>query len=326
MPIFSPEAFQGSLTRKNYFEGWYCKQVSADRSAVFSFIPGISLSAQDSHAFIQVINGITAETHYCTFPVESFSASSERFDVTIGKNRFSRDGISIDIDQDGIAISGELTYKNHVLFPQSLFAPGIMGPFSYIPRMECNHGMVSANHAVMGTLSVAGSKVNFSGGDGYIEKDWGRSFPQSWIWVQCNSFETPDSSFMLSVAKIPSMGTWFTGFVGFFYCEGVFHTFATWNGSKIISVDRTGSFLTIVIKKGLLRCTVTAEHKFSGMLRAPSLGGMNRHIKESVDSSISVKLENQTGTITEIHGTHAGLEIIEAIFSVLKDSGIPCSA
>jgi len=326
MSIFVPEAFQGNLSKKSYFEGWYCKQVSADRTAVYSFIPGISLSETDSHSFIQIINGITAETHYLTFPVEQFSASRDRFEVLIGKNRFSREGIFLEIDQDGITLCGQLTYTNHVPFPQSIFAPGIMGPFSYIPNMECNHGMVSANHTVSGTLTINGLEIDFRNGEGYIEKDWGRSFPQSWIWIQCNSFTTPNSSCMLSVAKIPSMGTWFTGFLGFFYHEGVFHTFATWNGSKISSVTRSGAVLIIVIQKKKIRFTFTVEQKSSGTLIAPTSGTMNRHIKESVDSEITVKMENQREILAEIHGIRAGLECIESIFNVLTESGIVCSA
>ena len=108
MNFFRSEAFQGTVQKKNYFEGWYCKQVSADRLAIYSFIPGISLNKIESHAFIQVINGITARTHYLSFPVDAFWASSDRFDVTIGNNRFSSKGISLNLDQENVVISGEL--------------------------------------------------------------------------------------------------------------------------------------------------------------------------------------------------------------------------
>lgn len=325
MSIFHPEAFQGKIKNKSYFEGWYLKQVSADRSAIYSFIPGISLSKTNSHAFVQVINGLTAQTRYISFPVESFRASRNQFDVKIGTNQFSNEGISLNLIQDDLSITGKLSFENHIQFPKSIFAPGIMGPFTYFPNMECNHGLVSANHKVKGSLLINGSEVNFTNGDGYIEKDWGRSFPQSWIWVQCNSFNSPDSSCMLSIAKIPSFGTWFTGFLGFFYHQGVFHTFATWNKSKIVSVERSGSFLTIVIKKGKLTFILTAEQKSSGTLLAPSMGTMDRHIKESVDSTLTVTMKDRNATIAHIKGFHAGMEVIESIFEVLKKSGIPCT-
>lgn len=308
--IFSPEVFQGSLRQTRYFEGWYLKQVSVDRSAVYSFIPGVSLTPTGSHAFIQIINGITAETHYIQFPMSQFSASKRQFDVTIGKNHFSKNSVSLDIQTDEISIRGELTYQDTVPFPHSIFAPGIMGPFTYIPNMECNHGMVSANHKVKGSLLVNGETINFNDGAGYIEKDWGRSFPESWIWIQCNSFELKDTSFMLSIAKIPSFGFSFTGFLGFFYHEGKFETFATWNGSKIITEEKNEKGIKIEIRKGDLVYEVIAIQKMSGILKAPKSGEMERHIKESVDSDLKVRVMRRGEELAKVNGTHAGLEIV----------------
>lgn len=64
MKLFKPEVFQGNLSGKRYFEGWYFKHVSADLQQVYSFIPGVALNASHPHAFIQVINGISGETQY----------------------------------------------------------------------------------------------------------------------------------------------------------------------------------------------------------------------------------------------------------------------
>ena len=51
-----------------------------------------------------------------------------------------------------------------------------MGPFSFVPLMECYHGILSMNHSLKGTLSFQGENLLFTGGKGYIEKDWGHSF------------------------------------------------------------------------------------------------------------------------------------------------------
>ena len=50
-----PILFQGNLNKKNYFEGWYYKQVSADQNVSLSFIPAVSLNESDQHSFIQYI-------------------------------------------------------------------------------------------------------------------------------------------------------------------------------------------------------------------------------------------------------------------------------
>ena len=71
--IYEPGIFQGNLEKRNYFEGWYFKHVSEDLTHVYSFIPGVSISLNNHHAFIQVINGISGETEYVPYPLEEFS-------------------------------------------------------------------------------------------------------------------------------------------------------------------------------------------------------------------------------------------------------------
>ncbi len=59
--IKNPILFQGHLKKRNYFEGWYYKQVTADQKTSLSFIPGVSLNKNDSHSFIQYILVTTDE-------------------------------------------------------------------------------------------------------------------------------------------------------------------------------------------------------------------------------------------------------------------------
>ncbi len=59
------------------------------------------------------------------------------------------------------------------------------------------------DHSVSGELEFNGEPVDFSGGRGYIEKDWGSYFPEGYIWLQSNHFDEPGISAKTSVAKIP---------------------------------------------------------------------------------------------------------------------------
>ena len=67
--------------------------VAKDGSSILSVIPGISLSSdgKEQHAFIQLINCVTAQTSYYSFPIEEFSFSKKEFAVKIGDNYFSKD-------------------------------------------------------------------------------------------------------------------------------------------------------------------------------------------------------------------------------------------
>jgi hypothetical protein len=80
--------------------------------------------------------------------------------------------------------------------------------------MECFHGIVSFGHSLGGTLSVEGKPVDFGGGRGYIEKDWGTAFPAGYVWLNSNHIDTdPRACLIASVAIIPWLKASFRGFI-----------------------------------------------------------------------------------------------------------------
>jgi tocopherol cyclase len=319
LKLYKPEIFQGSLSLKNYFEGWYFKQVSGSGDQVYSFIPGISLTKDDPHAFIQVINGITGDTHYVQYDLNQFSWNTKRFEVKIGSSVFSGEGIQLDINSEGIKVNGQIGFSGKVPYPSGLLSPGVMGWYSFVPFMECKHGVVSVSHQLSGSLVINESLVNFGGGKGYIEKDWGTSFPKAWLWLQCNTFAKSNASLMISVADIPWLGSYFLGLIGFLYVDGKFYLFNTYSKSTIQKLEKQENSIHIELESRHNKLVVDVKKNLTGVLKAPQLGSMVRHIKESVDSEVSVRLLDKTGnTLFTDEGHHAGLEEIDAIFGYLK--------
>ena len=96
---FRPWVYQGRRRAKSYFEGWYYKLVDAGGHHIWSVIPGISFS-QDPHAFVQWIEGRTGQTGYIRYPREAFSYKSDRLEVRVGANRFTGDGLSLDLQEE----------------------------------------------------------------------------------------------------------------------------------------------------------------------------------------------------------------------------------
>ena len=45
-----------------------------------------------------------------------------------------------------------------------------MGPFSFVPFMECYHGVLSMNHSIKGRLDFNGESLSFDNGKGYMER------------------------------------------------------------------------------------------------------------------------------------------------------------
>jgi tocopherol cyclase len=317
--VLHPEIFQGSMKKKSYFEGWYYKHVTHDLNQVWSFIPGISLNEMDPHAFIQVINGVTGKTDYISYPQDKFAWDKNRLYLKIGDSVFTENFIDLNIENQAIKATGQLNYHNIVKYPKSILSPGIMGWYSYIPTMECKHGVVSVNHDITGSLKINNSHIDFDGGKGYIEKDWGTSFPEAWLWIQANNFNEKESSFSFSVAKIPWRGKYFIGFIAFLFYNKKFFLFSTYNNSVINEMNHSADTVNLKMKNKEAVLKVSTHKSSFVDLRAPVEGQMSRRIKESVDSDITLSLfDHNDNLLYSDTSKRAGLEIIEEIFEYIR--------
>ena len=118
-----PERFQGSLKKRQYFEGWYFKIVSSNQDSIFAIIPGIILNRKErtSHAFIQVLDGIQVKYYYLKYPLDTFSYSSSKFESWIENSYFSAEEVKLDIQNEDISIQGELKITDLTPLPKKLF-------------------------------------------------------------------------------------------------------------------------------------------------------------------------------------------------------------
>jgi hypothetical protein len=259
-----------------------------------------------------VIHATTGESSYLRYPLNAFSYSRREFRIEVGPNHFSGRGVLLNLDHESIQMKGELRMEQLHPFPVTLASPGIMGWYSYVPFMECYHGVVSMQHRITGKLSVNGSEIDFDGGKGYIEKDWGRSMPSDWIWIQSNHFgNDPGASFMISLARIPWLRGYFPGFLSFLLADGKLYRFATYNRSRVEKLEVTGEHVHMELKNRRYRLKVRALIRDGGVLKAPRHGAMDREIRESIVSSVEVELTGNRGEVLfQDSGSHAGLEIV----------------
>lgn len=310
----NPNIFQGNRKRKKYFEGWYFKMVSADGSSILSVIPGISLShnGEKQHAFIQIIDGKSAKTFYYVYPIEEFVFSKKRFVVRIGDNYFSEDRVILDIQNDSTSIKGEIHMSDHVnLSHNKKKKKGIMGWYRFVPFMQCYHGVVSLTHNLNGSLIKDNKTYNFDNGLGYIEKDWGKSMPSDWIWMQSNNFNSENTSFMLSVANIPWMGSSFTGFLGFFLHDSILQRFGTYTHAKLHMETSNSDTIRITITDKTYTYLIETYRNKSGVLKAPVKGSMDRRISESIDAKLLLKVMDKNANVIFSDSTSiAGLETV----------------
>lgn len=309
-----PMKFQGNKNKKKYFEGWYYKLVCKNKLNSIAFIPGLSLNKDDSHAFIQVFitNHLSndLQTTYIRYDLDEFIFDDSNNILSLGHCKFGLDDICIDISTDDLKVNGQVKLSNRVDIQRNIFSPSIMGFFRYIPNMECYHGVVSMTHDLSGSLEVNQQKIDFNDGKGYIEKDWGTSFPNEYVWIQSNHFSDPDTSFMFSYATIPFLGLKFKGFIINLLIKNVEYRFATYNFSKVVSVDADSNKVTFVIKKGKYKLHVFAKNKETIHLASPNMGIMKDKIKEGLSGIVTITLYKRGKLIYQDTGKQSGLEIM----------------
>lgn len=315
--IWHPDAFHYHHLigkGKSFFEGWYFKLVEPDGQKPCAIIPGVFLG-QDAHAFIQFLDGRAGKSWYHRYPLESFEAATGRFKVSIEKNTFGLQGIHLDIDSrepgQNQRILGTVNFHGLSPWPVTWYWPGVMGPYAFIPFMECNHGILSLDHPLSGELEVDGKKTSYDEGRGYMEKDWGRSFPEGYVWTQSNHFERPGICVTASVAVIPWLRGAFRGFLVGFLLDGALHRFTTYNGSRIEELSLTRTHLHLRIRNRTHRLTVDAEKAQGALLRAPYERDMLERVAETMTSTVSVHLESLRSheTLFEGVGRHACMEL-----------------
>ncbi len=258
-----------------YFEGFYFRHQSPGGD-LLALIPARHTDrAGRTTSSLQVVTPERAWT--VDFPGEAFVRTGGLFQLWLGGNLFNRRGLHLDLRTPGLDLRGELRCG-----PFTPLKSDIMGPFRFVPAMECRHGVVSMGHQLEGTLALNGRPLDFNGGTGYIETDWGSSFPRAYLWTQCAWREKGDSSLMLSVAEIPFLGGRFTGCICAVLHGGREYRLATYLGARAAGWSGAGA----VIRQGDLRLTAELLRGSAQPLRAPKDGRMERTIRESLRAGV----------------------------------------
>lgn len=318
----NPDWYHGHGVRGPFFEGWYFKVIDATETYRFAFIPGtfINPDPEKTHSFIQVLNGSTGTTKYLRYT--DFQAAHDHFDVRIAENHFTRERINLQINQEETVIKGTLAFVEPKPWPITWAQPGIMGPFGWLPFMECNHGVVSLDHAIEGALEIEGQLIDFTGGRGYIEKDWGSNFPKGYIWMQCNHFQEVGTSLTASIAVIPNLGRTFPGFIVGLLHQGHLYRFTTYNRSQVrlLRVSDTDVEWHLTSSSHLLK--LIANRAAGGLLKGPEKTDMHMRVDETMRASVEVQLYALDGfrqhLIYDGKGRNLAMEVTGDLGMLLK--------
>lgn len=278
------------MSDNNRFMGWYFKCMGNDTT--IAFIPAYHRSSHKETASLQVI----MEDTVFNIPFDSLKYFEKPLSVNLKNCYFSQNGIKLNIRYNNLFIDGNIKFYDlsHINYD-------IMGPFQFVPFMQCRHSVYSMRHRLEGEIVVNDRRFDFQNGIGYIEGDSGRSFPDRYVWTQCFFDE---GSLMLSIADIPLFGFHFTGIIGVVLSGGKEYRIATYLGAKIRHIGDN----TVTVSQGGYELTAKLIKKKAQPLYAPVNGAMNRIIHESASCKAYYKFSCKSKLICEFTSDRASFE------------------
>ena len=292
--------YHGSNRKGPYFEGWYLKFQTRDGKAL-ALIPAVHIDQRGNRsASLQVLT--REQSWWLEYPEGQFQASRDQLGVKLGKNYFTRSRIDLNVERDGLSLHGTI-----LCGPFTPLESDIMGPFRFLPGMECSHGVVSMAHTLEGSAKCNGTTLDFTGGLGYIETDRGRSFPSAYLWTQCTWQTTQPNSLMLSIATIPTPLGQFTGCICALYHNGRHYRLATYRGARVERWSGNGA----VIRQGNYRFSAELLEGQGQPLHAPVTGQMSRTIHEHLCSGMRYRFWQDQELIFEHTDPCASFEYAE---------------
>lgn len=271
-----------------YFKGFYFKCSENNKS--FAMIPALHHDGNRKNASLQII------TKEQVYSIPYSDISFQRGIIRLGRNLFSEKGMSLNVDYDGCKINGKVYFKRLKKLKYD-----IMGPFRYIPFLQCRHSVVSMRHSVRGSIMINDTNYRFNNGVGYIEGDRGRSFPKEYIWTQCHF---GNGSLMLAVADIPFMGFSFKGIIGAVVIDGREYRIATYLGARISHIGNR----VVMIRQGNYKFYAKLLEETHQDLNAPINGEMIRTIHESVSCRAYYKFSYKNRDLLEFESDNASFE------------------
>lgn len=311
--LWSPEAAHCPPADKPFFEGWQFKLARAD-GRMLSIIPGISKDGEGNDcAFLQVFSpGYLAPT-YIEMDIRHFHAASRPFEITLEDSRFTKKGVKLHAAGNGNRFDGLVRFKDMALLDKSIFSPSMMGPFAFITGLSCHHDVISLRHALEGEIVINGEAWDFNAGVGYIDKDWGLSFPNHLLWVQANQFEKdPQLSVAVCMARIHVGGISIPGVLCVVARNGRQYRYCTYNAAYVYKVDKKGeNRIIIIIKKGgeMLKIDVMYQ-PINSLLPAPHMGCMRRKgVQEHCVEKLRVTLTRDGAPLVDDWSIGGGMQL-----------------
>lgn len=270
----------------NWFEGWYFRQQGS--RAHLSLMPGRT----GKLAFLQILT-----PEQCLFLPYPASAFQKEDVLRIGESTFSRAGISLNIHRRGLDLTGQLLFREPVLAGHGL-------PLSGRFPTGCRREAASLAHGLYGTVTWNGAELDFHGGTGYAEYAAGRSFPESFFWLQCGDL-LPGCSLLVSITRFSLLGHSWTDARCFLRLSGREYHFLTRSGARLEALSKK----RLELSQGELRLKIHISHSGGQTILLPEQGQLRRRVQAAPCCTVQVRLTRQDRVLLDAASSHAGFAL-----------------
>jgi tocopherol cyclase len=321
---------------RDFFEGWYFRVTLPKIRASFAFMYSIEdPSATNSHSGSAVqILGIDEQYLRSSLPdLDKFWAAT----TTLGLGHWGETNLAICPQLLSVAEfnthitqgyqvtatlhQGALPAHNcrwcyHIVpiygwgQPQQL-PQATAGWLSYLPIFEPGWQILMAHGLATGWIEWQGKRYEFSHAPAYSEKNWGRSFPEKWFWLNCNSFsETVGLAVTAGGGRRKVL--WMTeevAMVGIHYRDR-FYEFVPWNSRIEWQIQPWGEWRIWATNPDFQVELIGTTDLAGTMVGTPTAEGLVMCCRDTLKGLLSIDLRTRQGEQIAIATSNvAGLEV-----------------
>ncbi|AMA08456.1 tocopherol cyclase family protein [Picosynechococcus sp. PCC 73109] len=301
-----------------FFEGWYFRVTLAELGDNFAFMYSIEDPLGDrphSGGAVQVL-GLQDEYFWRTLPnVENFWADHRR--LALGHWRYCPPNLkpqllaprvfqekihegyqaTATLNQGRVIdpASGEVCqwhYETKPIYGWGTPAKPTANWYSFLPIYDPGWQVLLAHGLSTGWIEWQGKRYEFSNAPAYSEKNWGKSFPKAWFWLNCNGFREEKDLALTAAAGIRQIlaSEEEVGLIGIHH-QGKFYEFAPWTSTLTWHFSPWGSWEMTAGDRQGFTVHLSGKTDLPGQpLRAPTHTGLQFCCQDTLRGQISLEL------------------------------------
>lgn len=303
LSINKPSNLQGNFDRNKYFEGWFHKIYSTKYKASFILIYGYATgNSTNKFGFIQV-HIPNQQTLMMYFNKNEILCDSNQHVIRMGAHVLTTHKIDINTNEIGIQL--DLTNNQPIrTFKNS------MGYNYVIPNLPCYHAILNKSHTISGEIRAGDTSFVMDKDMGYLEKNWGTSFPDNYIWLHAVDPTNTEVNLLFSQAEIKWMGSTFLRHLGYLNFENECIDFRQFKNSEVSSSFGSYEKQLIRFSSKLIELEISIVLGGQVLFKGPEDGALRRDIIHYTDAFIEVKLKrNAETTVFRLVGNYENVQI-----------------